>query len=235
MGKWRHLPGRSYLKILRASVNLRIKNIRRSAIAIRKQGKWYLNERTFAHILEFRMSQQPTSNSSRNPTASRDPDVIMEPTIGMVWGNWPDICLRSQGHPTEELILIELQEHFEMHREFGEYRERATAEIDVMAASIEYANSVLYYKLFTTSFLSNYIQEFNVMLNAFKALLESSTNNNNPFHSNSIAGPSSGPNSDRSTWMLEIGGHLHGLRGIVHSYNKIVFRRVYKCAEASEL
>lgn len=38
----------------------------------------------------------------------------------------------------EVLIEAELQRHFEMHRDFGEYREKASAQIDMMAASLQY-------------------------------------------------------------------------------------------------
>jgi hypothetical protein len=86
------------------------------------------------------MSQQSNSNqpdSSNNQAVPADFDVNMEPDIGIM----PIVLmvgqLRLHQYAPEEQILMELEFHLKIHREFGEYREAASARLDHLSAEIE--------------------------------------------------------------------------------------------------
>lgn len=88
------------------------------------------------------MSQQQQhqphlANTSTQQPSTQDPDVHMEPTIGTSFQFNRGNTLMDFMMP-EVLIEAELQRHFEMHRDFGEYREKASVQIDMMAASLQY-------------------------------------------------------------------------------------------------
>ena len=86
------------------------------------------------------MSQQPNGNNlyvSINQPVAPDPDINMEPTIGIVFLITTGF-LSELKQISEEQILMELEKHLEIHREFGSYRETASAKLDCASGQLEW-------------------------------------------------------------------------------------------------
>lgn len=88
-------------------------------------------------MLQQQQHQPHLANTSTQQPSTQDPNVHMEPTIGTSFQFNSSNTLMDFMMP-EVLIEAELQRHFEMHRDFGEYQEKASVQIDMMAASLQY-------------------------------------------------------------------------------------------------